>query len=193
MKARPQQDMDEVRAMASDDSGLLFEMKKAGQDQEYKQLIVAIASVLNKEVGAECLLCFQKINENDVRKIKENQFKHAGRISLKCWRRIKSKTYRECIFNKPLLWFDGVLYFHKLGVENTCLEQNRYIDEKPNLKWKYVLSYIMCCFGVITCPSNSPLSWKRTLLVICYFCYRMGKTLRLQVLLPHTFHWNKQH
>lgn len=53
MKARPQQDMDEVRAMASDDSGLLFEMKKAGQDQEYKQLIVAIASVLNKEVGVK--------------------------------------------------------------------------------------------------------------------------------------------
>ncbi|XP_053393414.1 polycystin-1-like [Mercenaria mercenaria] len=46
---KPQQDLDEVRALASDDSGLLFEMKQAGQHQEFKQLIVAMASVLNAE------------------------------------------------------------------------------------------------------------------------------------------------
>ena len=50
MKSKPQQDLDEVRALASEDDGLLFEMKKAGQQQEFKQLIVAMASVLNTEV-----------------------------------------------------------------------------------------------------------------------------------------------
>jgi hypothetical protein len=50
VKPKPQQDLDDVRALASDDSSLLFEMKQAGQQQEFKQLIVAMASVLNTEV-----------------------------------------------------------------------------------------------------------------------------------------------
>ncbi|WAQ96807.1 AGRE1-like protein [Mya arenaria] len=50
---KPQHDLAEVRSLAEDRSGPLFTMKEAGQDQEYKQLIVAMASVLNNKDSGE--------------------------------------------------------------------------------------------------------------------------------------------
>jgi len=50
VKPRPERDLDDVLQLAMDRTGLLYTMKEAGQDQEYKQLIVAMASVLNSEV-----------------------------------------------------------------------------------------------------------------------------------------------